>query len=205
MRLRRATDDDVVRFFTRLYENADPGKGWCLEVRGIWPDRSALHPRSCSQWFPLANGKGTYKSAVNYARTINNAGYDAFFGVNPRCPNGQEDEDCMAGVALWIDVDGLADVEAAEARLSEVLAHPLPADMAVFTGGGVHVYWVLKEPYDPAEPDYPRYPRSLKAMAKRFGGDPKVTNLSRVLRVPGSVSRKRNCETLLWMRSGDAD
>lgn len=198
MLLERASDEQVVAFFRALYRNSDPDQGGTLEIRGISPAR--VEGRSVSAWFPLDQSTGAYRSAVKYAREINAAGYDAFFGVNPRVNRGQEDNDCLAGVALWVDVDGLADRGAAEAKLEKVLEHPLAADLAVFTGGGIHVYWILKEPRDPAEDDFPIYLRSLRAMATTFGGDPKVCNLSRVLRVPGCISHKRNCETLLWMR-----
>jgi hypothetical protein len=197
----KVTDDRAEEFFSRLYQNTDEGQGGHLEVRGLASSRGDRP--SVARWFPLVNGEASIRSAVKYAHQINADGYDAFFGVNPRINRGQEDKDCLCGVCLWVDVDGLPDLATAEARLEEVLVYPLPADAAVFSGGGIHVYWILKEPKDPAEDDFPIYLRSLRALARQFDGDQKVCNFSRVLRFPGCFSHKRKCETLLWLRGDD--
>jgi hypothetical protein len=194
MMMPRLTNDpaDVDRFLCGLYSAADGG---CLEVRGIDP---AGKLRSKSEWFPaIAIGAG----ACQYAANINAEGYDVFFGVNPRVVRGQDDESILSGVALWCDIDNLGSVDAAEAKLEEALAYPLPPDAAVFSGGGVHLYWFLKEAADPADDDaWDRYLRSLRRVCEVHGGDAKCNNPSRVLRFPLTKSHKRGAQTLLWVK-----
>ena len=192
---RLAADGDVVRFFDRLYGSVDAG--W-LEVRGI--DLAGQPPKfSLSKWFPIPEEAKAYREAQAYSKELNGLGYDVFFGVNPRCRGGQEDKDILSGCALWCDIDGLASVVEAEQRL-EAAQFPLSPDAAVFTGGGIHLYWVLKEPVDPASPDWSIYLRSLRAMTKLHGGDKQCVNPSRVLRFPLTMSHKRGAQTLLWLK-----
>jgi hypothetical protein len=189
-------DGDIAEFFGRLYAALD---GWYLEVRAIDLADRVDGKRSVSEWFSIKEGAKAFRQAQAFASRLNADGYDVFFGVLPRCRGGTEDGDVVSGCALWCDIDGLATIEEAEARLDAAL-FPLAPDAAVFSGGGIHLYWVLKEPVDPASPDWSIYLRSLRAMTKLHGGDPVCTNPSRILRFPLSLSHKRGLQTQLWMR-----
>lgn len=189
-------DGDVSRFFSRLYQAVDTG--W-LEVRAIDLSDRVDGKRSTSEWFPILKRGVAYRQAQAYAQRLNADGYDVFFGVNPRVRGGQEDDSILSGCALWADVDGLASVDEAEARLERAL-YPLVPDAAVFSGGGIHLYWALKEPVDPASSDWSIYLRSLRAMTKLHGGDTQCTNPSRILRFPLTISHKRGAKTLLWVK-----
>jgi hypothetical protein len=183
-------------FLKRLYSPVDDGH---LEIRGIDPT-GRLPKRSQSEWFPVTQ-PGELDHAVAFAHSLNVAGYDVFLGVNPRINHGLEDEDVLSGCALWADCDDLASLSAAEAKVEEALSFALKPDAAVYTGGGVHLYWFLKETVDPADkPAWSVYLRSLKAMCNQFGGDTRCCNPSRVLRFPLSISHKRGVKTLLWLR-----
>lgn len=190
MRLTAAGDKEVGQFFEKLYAKADSGR---LEVRCLGETKAAT-----SAWFPItAQGFG---AALVYARSRNQQdAYDVFFGVNPRVHGGQDDESVLAGVALWADIDGLGTPEAAEDALAKSLEFPLKVNAAVFSGNGLHLYSVLREPIDPAGEDWSCYCRAIRSYAEQFGGDPKCTNPSRVLRFPGMYSHKRQRDTLLWL------
>jgi hypothetical protein len=188
-------DGDVTEFFGRLYAPLDNGH---LEVRAIDLADRVGGKRSISEWFPIKEGSKAFRQAQAFAHRANLDGYDVFLGVNPRCRGGQEDNDILSGCALWCDIDNLSK-EQAETRLEQAL-HPLAPDAAVFSGGGIHLYWFLKEPVDPASPDWSIYLRSLRAVTKMHGGDPVCTNPSRILRFPLTISHKRGTQTLLWMR-----
>lgn len=190
-------DASPIEFFRRLYNNVEAGH---LEVRGIDLKEQGLSPRSVSEWFPITAGDASYQKAIDYAARINAGGYDVFFQVNPTIRGGQEDSDLLSGNALWADIDGLGSEAEAAAKLAEVLTRPLPPDAGIFSGGGLHVYFFLKEGFDPAEADWPRYCRALRATAAMLGGDPKSTNPGRVLRFPGTMSWKRNERVKVWLR-----
>jgi hypothetical protein len=183
-------------FFRRLYAQADGGS---LEVRGLSSDKPPV-----AEWFSIITGTASYQKAMDYAARINAGGYDVFFGVNPRTRFGQEDKDVLAGVALWADIDDLGSEAAAAERLSVALAGPLHIDAGIFSGGGLHLYHFLKEPIDPADEDWSVYCRSLKATAGWHGGDPKCTNVSRILRFPGTLSYKRNERVRVWLNADHA-
>jgi hypothetical protein len=156
-----------------------------------------------------------------------------FFGVCPRAGNkGRFDLAWQIRTvrALWTDIDHVT-VEEARARINKA-GLPAPS-IIVNSGNGVHLYWLLNEPFQiddagdpqPVEtewlqsPDGRKKPRKyivengdkvyldqrrhisrlspkaehiqdvLAGIAKAVGGD-HTTDLSRLLRIPGSFNRK---------------
>lgn len=100
--------------------------------------------------------------------------------------------------ALWLDVDvkpekGYATVgEALDAINAFVAAASLPAPSAlVFSGSGVHVYWISDRALTPAE--WRPYAAGLRAEAERLGlkcDYGLTTDAARILRVPGTYNHK---------------
>lgn len=79
--------------------------------------------------------------------------------------------------ALFVDLDG--------APITPVLSCPLPPDWAVQSSPGRwHAYWKVQECPLAA------FTSAQSALAVKFGGDPIVKDLPRVMRVPGFVHRK---------------
>lgn len=156
-----------------------------------------------------------------------------FFGVCPRIgDNGRFDLAWQIRTVrtLWTDIDHVT-VDEAIKRVAE--AGLPPPSIVVNSGNGVHLYWLLQEPYlvddagDPPEvktewtqtPDGRKKPRKyflesgdrvyldqrrhvsrlspkaqhfqdiLAGVAKACGGD-NTTDLSRLLRLPGTLNRK---------------
>ena len=84
--------------------------------------------------------------------------------------------DVSRALFIHVDIDEL-DGE-------ERLLRYMPAPTAiVFSGGGYHAYWMLREPAD----DLVRVEAINAAVAKALGGD-KCHNIDRIMRLPGTVN-----------------
>jgi hypothetical protein len=85
--------------------------------------------------------------------------------------------DNVVGIrALWVDLDG--------APLDPVLAAPRPADLIVESSPERwHAYWLATSPLED-------FAATQQALAERFNGDPSVTDLARVMRLPGFYHQK---------------
>jgi hypothetical protein len=107
----------------------------------------------------------------------NQKGSGVFWVVN-KCNNKQTDATVTEVRAVFVDLDGaeLAPVIAAEIR-PHVLIESSP--------GKFHAYWLVSGNFPVTE-----FSRYQKALARKFNGDPVVSNLSRVMRLPGFYHRK---------------
>jgi len=156
--------------------------------------------------------------------TDNNAlGYGVYFGTTPSRDKkepqwkvndeGREyktyprrhESDVPNVPALWVDVDDCT-VDAFWARHYEINA-PEPA-LVVSSGGGIHAYWRLDEPFTiDGDIAKARVKRLLKAIALAYNGDTHATDLARIMRMPSTVNTKpkRNgarCEVVSqWVSS----
>ncbi|HVI30172.1 VapE domain-containing protein [Hansschlegelia sp.] len=84
--------------------------------------------------------------------------------------------DVLETSVLWVDVD--------DPKALERIRNCVPTPTAiVFSGGGFHAYWVLKEPTD--ELDHAE--RLNKVLAARLGGD-SCFSIDHLLRVPGTIN-----------------
>lgn len=135
-------------------------------------------------------------SFVSSAQRHNKTG-NVYYGVCLRSgvwKGGRGSEvDVVSAPALWADIDFPSDQHKGqtltpdEAR-TRVAAFPLQPSAAVVTGGGVQLFWFLKEP---AQGDGLKRLKSLnKAIAKYLGADTQAVDLARVLRLPGTLNRK---------------
>jgi hypothetical protein len=96
-------------------------------------------------------------------------------------------ENCGELWTLFVDLDFKTVAEAdARARLE---AFPLPPSLVVHSGGGLHVYWQLREPFALPE-DAAEATSLLRRMAHQFGGDFGSAEPVRVLRLPGGFNHK---------------
>jgi len=93
-----------------------------------------------------------------------------------------------AATAVWADLDHMAPEEAERRRALAGLPTP---SIAVNSGNGVHFYWLLKEPYRLADKNSKEsFVDLLKRVALVLGGDLKVADIARILRVPGTFNVK---------------
>ncbi len=105
-----------------------------------------------------------------------------------RDPAGGGGKDNLHGAgALWCDVDGTTFEQAEQRRQDAGLP---PPTMIVASGGGVHLYWRLREAYAFDESNVRAFEGVLKGIAKAIDGDMAATDASRCMRIPGSLNYK---------------
>ncbi len=122
--------------------------------------------------------------------------HDVYFGTAPRVrPRGTK-ADVTHAPGLWADLD-FKRFEDGEAGVLRTLSEfQLPPTWIIGTGGGFHCYWALTAP-SPADA---HFERKLKGLARTLNADPAATDVSRVLRVPGTWNLKRDFQVriLSW-------
>jgi hypothetical protein len=121
-----------------------------------------------------------------------------FFGVCPRTrPNADKARDIRLVRVLWADLDHCTPEEALRRCADAALP---PPSVVVNSGHGVHLYWLLLEPYqiDDHEPNATSDALSLKAeriqailkgISGAIAGD-HCQDLARILRLPSTMNRK---------------
>lgn len=115
---------------------------------------------------------------------------DVWFGVaSRRDASSGALANCSHLGALYVDLDCHGDVPqvaAAEARLA---AFALPPSIIIRSGGGLHVYWLLREPADVQAEQGAIY-AFLRRLALALDGDRTAAEPARVLRLPGTFNQK---------------
>jgi hypothetical protein len=113
-------------------------------------------------------------------------GANLYWGVATRRSDANGTEaNCQHLGCLFADLD-FKDINEAEAR-ERLRAMPLPASIVVNSGGGLHCYWLLREPLD-VQADTPR--PWLQRLAAYLGADSSCAEPARVLRIPGTKNHK---------------
>jgi hypothetical protein len=94
-------------------------------------------------------------------------------------------------VCLHTDLDfkGIADEREAIERALTTL--PLPPSLQVFSGHGLHLYWLLHEALPASDANIERVEAALKRIANVLAGDPQVCECARLMRLPGSHNTKQ--------------
>jgi len=110
-------------------------------------------------------------------------------------------ENVRATLFVWGEVDfkDHPDIPPEEItrRLSNIPAHVKPT-FCVFSGHGIHPYWLLKEEADASPGEGQRQIEDiLKLICNYIGGDPHVAETSRLMRLPGSHNTRKPSENLL--------
>ena len=98
-------------------------------------------------------------------------------------------ENCQHLGAVFVDVDFKVTPEpAARARLAQF---PFSPSAVVRSGGGLHVYWFLREPLDlTADGERLHAKQLLRRLAGTLGADLAAAEPARVLRLPGTFNHK---------------
>lgn len=111
-------------------------------------------------------------------------GWDVYYGVLPRIhPSGTAANCPSETTVLWADVDAKSHPSKAHA-LYTVNQFPVSPSAIVDSGGGYHVYWLLRQPLD-----LPTAQRIMKRVAGVIHGD-HVQDAPRILRLPGTHNHK---------------
>lgn len=117
-----------------------------------------------------------------------NAGENLYFGVaTRRTRDSGKLENCGLLHVLFVDIDfkGISESEA-RALLERF---PLKPSIIVNSGGGLHVYFLLREPLD-LQTEAAKARSLLRRLTPALGGDLSSAELARVLRPPHTLNRK---------------
>lgn len=133
-------------------------------------------------------------------------GYGIFFSVNGFHGGKRTSENLTNINAFFCDIDYPDKLNRTAASikqykqdlLMELIAEDLPIPTYIVeTKNGLHVYWVLEKPIYLSElnPDQQnslrvRYRDIEEAILKKYDGDPGAKDVSRVLRIPGTLHQK---------------
>ena len=123
-------------------------------------------------------------------------------------------KDCTGAAALWLDIDigdhhakaDYPDAQSFAAGFKNFLTGTgLPAPWIVSTGHGVHLYWALGATVQPDK--WSRLMARLFAACNKFGlkYDHSATDISRILRVPGTYNYKDTPVPVVILRQGETD
>ena len=148
------------------------------------------------------------KNAINKFITIENIdsipttlrnyrGYNVYFGVAIRL-NGDMTKDGIIEIpVLWVEIDltdkNGVDLPNKKEILQRLKDFPLKPTFVINSGGGLHVYWKLKNPF--LKSDISLAETLLKRLAFYFGGDRSSTDASHNLRLPGTWNFKPKYKT----------
>ena len=108
-------------------------------------------------------------------------GHDVYFGVSTRFGESGTKRDCYRVKCAWLDLD--------DCKVSDCNFDIKP-DVVVDSGGGVHAYWLLKTPMLVRDERWLEIEAVNRGLCKKFNGDIAAIDVSRILRVPGTVNTK---------------
>lgn len=175
-----------------------------VEVCYLAPENAHLYPHTVVQWasLPLADLDPTLPNIMGMnargyncyiAPAVRGRRYDTETRISEKngkpytfYPRGKA-LDAVWISALWVDVD-VAD----EAGYRQLTENIVPPSIILYTGGGWHGYWLLTEPLAISDDNRDMVKRTLKGMAIACGGDTKVADFARIMRLPGTVNTKPN-------------
>ena len=125
-----------------------------------------------------------------------NKDQNLFFGIGTRDGNGGGKSNLVEIPCLWCDCDFK---DTPKEKLYENLrAFPYKPTMMVQSGGGFHLYWLLKEPA--TQEDIPILEDANHRIATALGGDLNACDAARILRIPETKNIKydppRDCEVV---------
>jgi hypothetical protein len=113
-----------------------------------------------------------------------------YFGVaSRRDASSGELDNCAALGAVYVDLDSHSDAQALAEGEARLAAFPLLPSIVIRSGGGLHAYWLLREPAD-VQAEASELRSVLRQLAHTLGGDLAAAECARVLRLPGTFNQK---------------
>jgi len=107
-----------------------------------------------------------------------------YFGVATRDGKGGTTENLIDVPAVWCDGD--FDKTPKEILAGNLKRFPFKPSIIVASGGGVHFYWLLKEPTR----DFQAIEDINHRIAAQLQGDPNACDVARILRIPDTTNHK---------------
>jgi hypothetical protein len=161
-------------FLQALYGNAPGGY---LEVRLMHEHSNAIEKK----WraMPLAEIK---QAGIDKLLAANEQGWHVYFRVALSSQKRSRKADISHITALWFDVD-------AEDSTDFLDKSGFEPHVLVRSGSGYHGYFLLDAPLA-VQDNLPAIERTLAGIAACYGGDGKVKDVTRILRLPGFYNVK---------------
>ncbi|MDA2931165.1 DUF3987 domain-containing protein, partial [Acidobacteria bacterium AH-259-O06] len=113
--------------------------------------------------------------------------WDYYFGVHPRDSRNGTSEAVKCVTCIWADCDWKNFEGGQKEAIERIQNFPLRPTVVVRSGHGYHPYWLLKEPEEIE--DLEGFRLIVKGAQKILGSDP-VSDLPRILRIPGTLNYK---------------
>ena len=188
---------DAARFFKELYF----GQDGVLEIRTFGPDGNSPAAKKLRKeanrlrdFVLIKNGFCDEARIQRFLDGCKKAKLGAFFGVALRSRAALKDKKgdgahCQTLTCLFVDMD-FRHLGEDETR-KRLAAAPLPPSMVVESGGGLHPYWILKQPFY-LKKEMADAKRWLRHIASSVADvvDETVSEPARVLRIPGGYNFK---------------
>ena len=124
--------------------------------------------------------KATVDGFEAQAQELQDKGADIFFQVN--IGTSRKAADVTEVAALFLDLDGAP--VAPVINDARAKAIPTPNAIVCTSPGRYHVYWLVEDCATS------QFRQAQKLLANRYGGDPAIHDLSRVMRAPGTMNNK---------------
>lgn len=120
---------------------------------------------------------GTFSEHKAELIELNKAGYAICVLVNKSNQLGRKKTDIKKVRAVFLDLDGASPAPVKNAKIK-------PHVVVQSSPNKYHLYWFV------TNCELEDFTKMQKAIASKFGGDPAVSDLSRVMRIPGSIHWK---------------
>lgn len=163
----------------------------CVRMIETWEESGRKQSHNhYTLWFTLTDLEAYWDRLLEESQQTR---ANVFFGVCPRVEKGKDkQEDIRHLRALWADMDfkDYDIIKTPQAALEHIARNGLPTpSYTVATGHGVHVYWLLDQVVDVRAFGLERIKGLLKGIARKINSD-HTTDISRLLRIPGTYNRK---------------
>jgi P4 family phage/plasmid primase-like protien len=170
-----------VTFLSKLFALSED----LVELRAIPNDGGGVKARAFI-------GQGGAADLLRFCEVYDIPGVAVYFGCSTRKPGSRQGrkEDLSELVAAWLDVDCYKLGLSVDEVVAALNACACPPSRIVFSGGGVHAYWLLREALPASELD--EHERVLKRLAEVFAGDPLPAQSAAVMRLVGTHNSKRD-------------
>lgn len=181
-------EEKIERFFDILYGQVLKSFQGKIELRAIAQEQKTVQEfHSQLQEF--------LKRSLDLAHQ----GYNAYFGVNPRDGLGGSKKNIPWFTSFHCDLDYGATGHKKESRYSsreeafEAIQKCKVLPTAIInSGGGYHLYWVLNGPVAVSKIGIERLEAVNERLRQWLGGDKGTQDISRILRVPGTLNQKHS-------------
>lgn len=173
----------------RFLDMLDPTGAFTFQTFDDNVERKAQRKKTKTR-DPLARTfHGTLEEHWDALHKLNGKGAGVYVTISLTDLEGRKLENIVEPRAVFVDYD-----DRGPDPLDEVLAYDPPPTMVVNTSPSKwHAYWVVEEM--PTQ-DFSRF---QKGLAEKFGTDDNVADVSRVMRIPGTLHCKSDVPTLVTL------